>query len=383
MYLDSSWPSPNLRALEKLGTCADHMKSVFPAYTYPAHTAMITGALPARSGIYFNQPKNSKGEWNWFTSAIRVSTLWQGLKKSGLTTAAVEWPVSVDSNITYDVPEIWNIRHPDDRITEARKYATPGLVDEIEANATGKLDSGNMNDNFFSLDENSARMAGYIFKKYRPNFLALHFACVDGEEHEQGRDGDSVRLALEANDRGIRDVLEAVAQSGLKDSTTIIIVGDHGFSTIHQVMRPNILIKDLGVKFMTAGGSTFLYGDASAIPQVIRRLDSLSKNKRKLFRIIDRKELDGMGADSTALIALAAVPGTVFSGAVTNIRAKFAWPGTTIKKDSTLALFSPTKGGIMVMIRIFLRCGRDLSRQERGSFGVGGLMSYALRISRP
>src|SRR5437762_1509522 len=66
MYLDKSWPAPNIQALAKKGTYADHMLSVFPSYTYPSHTAMLTGALPARSGIYFNQPKNSNGDWNWF-----------------------------------------------------------------------------------------------------------------------------------------------------------------------------------------------------------------------------------------------------------------------------------------------------------------------------
>jgi predicted AlkP superfamily pyrophosphatase or phosphodiesterase len=79
MYLDKSWPCPNLRQIMKQGTYADHMQSVFPAYTYPSHTAMLTGALPARSGIYFNQPKGSHGEWNWFISYIKVPTLWQAL----------------------------------------------------------------------------------------------------------------------------------------------------------------------------------------------------------------------------------------------------------------------------------------------------------------
>src|SRR5580700_3290404 len=77
MYLDSSWPAPNLRYLMHHGTYADHMRSVFPAYTYPSHTAMVTGALPARSGIYFNQPKTGNGQWDWFASGIRVPTLWQ------------------------------------------------------------------------------------------------------------------------------------------------------------------------------------------------------------------------------------------------------------------------------------------------------------------
>jgi len=49
----------------------------------------------------------------------------------------VEWPPSVTDEITWDMPEIWSNAHPEDRITEARKYATPGLIDEIELNATG------------------------------------------------------------------------------------------------------------------------------------------------------------------------------------------------------------------------------------------------------
>src|SRR5579872_912037 len=114
MYQDPAWPTPNLQYLMKQGTYAEYLKSVFPAYTYPSHTAMITGALPARSGIYYNQPKNSRGEWNWEARYIRVPTLWQALHNSRLLTAAVEWPGSVGAEINYTIPEIWAIDRPDD-----------------------------------------------------------------------------------------------------------------------------------------------------------------------------------------------------------------------------------------------------------------------------
>jgi len=353
MYEDSTWPTPNLRALMKEGTYANHMKSVFPAYTYPSHTAMVTGALPARSKICFNQPIGSRGEWNWYARYIKVPTIWQALAKAGLTTSAVMWPGSVGAEITYNVSEIWDVDHPDDRATEVHRHATPGLFEEIERSATGTLDSTNMNDNYFSLDENAGRMAAYIFKKYKPAFLALHFATVDGEEHEFGRDGDSVRLAVEANDRAIGDVLEAIDQSGLKDSTTIIIVGDHGFCTIHQVFRPNMLIKRVPAMFIAAGGSAFLYryrdtkkADVPGIiASVTAALDSLPQGKRKLFRIIDRHELDQMGADSAALLALAAIPGMVFSGSLGGAKTSNMGPGTQIQQNPLEGVFVPTTGG--------------------------------------
>jgi predicted AlkP superfamily phosphohydrolase/phosphomutase len=375
MYLDKSWPTPNLRCLMQNGTYADQMLSVFPAYTYPSHTAMLTGALPARSKIVFNQPVGDKsGNWNWFASYIKVPTIWQGLHKAGLTTAAVMWPGTVGADIDYNLSEIWDNAHPDDRATEVRRHSTPvGLYAEIERNATGKLDSTNMNDNYFSLDENAGRMAAYIFKKYKPNFLALHFATVDGFEHEYGRDADSVRLAMEANDRAIGDVLEAIAQSGLKDSTAVIIVGDHGFSNINTVMRPNRLIKNVSARFITSGGSCFLYcsnpnpNTTVIIRQVTDSLDKLPKAERNRFRIVYRKELDKMGADSNAIMALAAVPGLVFSGSLGPVQTTNEGPGTVIQNNKMDGVFIPTHGGhhgydpnISDMWTGFIACGAGI-----------------------
>jgi predicted AlkP superfamily pyrophosphatase or phosphodiesterase len=355
MYLDKSWPTPNLQFLMKQGTYADFMKSVFPSYTYPSHTAMLTGALPARSKVTYNQPLNDRsGNWNWYARYIKVPTIWQALQKNNLTTAAVMWPGTVGADIDYNLSEIWSNEHPDDRATEVRRHTTPkGLYEEIEQNATGKLDSNNMNDNFFSLDENAGRMAAYIIWKYKPNFLALHFACVDGKEHDDGRDADSVRLAVASNDRAIGDVLQAIEQSGLKDSTAVIIVGDHGFSNIHTVMRPNRLIRSLSARFIAAGGSAFLYRHvntkAADVPGIIKAvtdsLNQLPKDKRKLFRIVYRKELNQMGADSSAILALAAVPGLVFSGSTGAAQIENHGPGTLIQNSKLNGVFIPTSGG--------------------------------------
>ena len=316
MYQNASWPAPHLRQLMKEGVYADHMKSVFPSYTYPSHVAMLTGALPTRSGIYYNAPMGSKGDWNWFTKDIKVLTLWQALKQKGLTTSAVEWPVSVSPDITYNIPEIWSNDHPEDRITEVRKYATPGLIEEIERNATGKLDSVNMNEEYSGLDINAARIAAYIFITYKPNLLALHFAGVDGRQHEYGTEATQVKLAVENVDHSIGVLLEAIERSGMKDSTTVIIVGDHGFANYNSFIQPNVWIKELKAKFQPAGGSCFLYlddkKDASTFKQVKRILDTVSA--RKYFRVIEKKELDAMGVDSSAMLALAAEPGYIFGG---------------------------------------------------------------------
>ncbi|MFD2872000.1 alkaline phosphatase family protein [Mucilaginibacter ximonensis] len=355
MYLDKNWPTPNLQILMKQGTYVDHNLSVFPAYTHPAHAAMITGSMPARSKITYNQPVNDRsGNWNWYYKQIKVPTIFEALKKAGMTTAAVMWPNTVDGDINWNVSEIWDKDHPSDRATVVRQHARPiGIYEELEQNATGKLDSTSQNDELFTLDENTGRMAAYIFKKYKPNLMALHFACVDGAEHEYGLNADSVRLAVAANDRAIGGILQAIQQSGLKDSTTILITGDHGFSDYHQVMRPNRLIKNVPATFIAAGGSCFLYrysntkstDEASIIKAVTDSLNYLPKDIRSLFRIVDRKELDKMGADSSALLALTAVPGTVFSGSTGAAQTVNHGPGTLIQQLQYEGLIVPSTGG--------------------------------------
>lgn len=350
MYRDKIWPTPNLQKLVKHGVYADHMTSVFPAYTYSSHTAMVTGALPARSGVYFNQPKGSKGDWYWYMDSMKVPTLWHVLKHQGQTTAAVQWPGSVTTQIDWNVPEIWDVQHPLDRITVARKYATLGLIESIEQYATGRLDSTNMRDECFCLDENTGRIGAYIFKTYRPNLLAIHFAEVDGMEHEYGRDNDSVRLALATVDRAIGNLLQAVQDAKLSDSTTVIVVGDHGFADIHTVIRPNIILQSLPnvpVKFIASGGSAFLYpvGNALIAKDVLTRvINWFEKTEyQKYFSLYDRTKLDLMGADSAALLALAAKPGIVFTSAVV-IKSANTGPGTVIQNNS-LDVVGTTNGG--------------------------------------
>lgn len=329
-YLDASWPAVNMQQLKTKGVYAQKVKSVFPSFTYPSHVAMLTGALPARSGIYYNapfEPEGATGKWSWFLKDIKVPTIWNGVKAAGLTSAAIEWPVSVGEDITYNIPEIWDPKKPEDRITETRKYATKGLIEEIELNATGKLDGENMNEEHLSLDENAGRMAAYIFKKYKPGFIAVHFASVDGAQHEQGREGDKVRKAVATVDRAIGNILEAIELVKMNDSTSVIITGDHGFTNMKQVLRPNIWLKQaklLGegknwnVKFQPAGGSAFLYvqkaKDEGLVSKVKDLITQLPAEIQKYFTVYDRNKLDAMGADSNAVLALAAVPGIVFGG---------------------------------------------------------------------
>src|SRR5262245_61249095 len=103
---------PNLRNFVANGTYAEGVVGVLPTITYPSHTTIVTGVTPSQHGIYANlafDPLNmNKDGWYWYAEDLRAPTLWQAAKRMKLTTASVNWPVTVgDTNIDYLIPEYW------------------------------------------------------------------------------------------------------------------------------------------------------------------------------------------------------------------------------------------------------------------------------------
>src|SRR5262245_58571757 len=87
---------PALRRIAAEGAAAEGARSVFASVTYPAHTTLMTGVLPARHGITTNRPPDplgaNQGGWRWYAEDIRARTLWQAAGEAGLSTALVSWP---------------------------------------------------------------------------------------------------------------------------------------------------------------------------------------------------------------------------------------------------------------------------------------------------
>lgn len=348
-YMDASWGTPNLRMMKDSGVCARGVNSVFPSVTYPNHTTIITGATPARHGVYYNapfEPNGASGQWYFNYDAIKTPTLFDAVHKAGRKSANVIWPVTVGGPIDYNVPDVWSPKVKNDRREITAANTTPaGLWQELQEKATGVLDAAdfNMVKEELVMDENVARMGAYIIKTYKPAFTALHLACTDHYEHVQGRDGYLVRRAVAGADRALGTIIEALERAGIKDSTAIIVTGDHGFVNINTAFSPNVLLAQNGfmkdirkddwkAQFHAAGGSAFLHlkdkKDEQTLNQVRELLNSLPQEQKKLFKIIERKQLDQVGADPHAALAIAAVGNVTIGGGATGAVVKPARGGT-------------------------------------------------------
>jgi len=327
----SSWPAPNIQQMARDGAHAEGVRGVFPSVTYPSHTTIVTGALPARHGVYYNQPfepAGQTGRWYWHESAIQVGTLWDALRGAGRTTAAVSWPVTVGAPVDWFVPEVWSLDPNEDRLKPMREGSTPGLWQELEREATGQLNMRNFSAGYSTRDDTTGAIAAYILETHRPALIAIHLIKTDSAQHARGRESDDARRAVGGADRAIGAVRDAAERAGILDRTAFVITGDHGFVDLHTQVMPNVWLAEAGLHgtepdrgewratFHTTGGAAFLHlrdtadGEAAASARAI--IDGLPATTHRLFRVVERDELDRIGADPNVSFALAGTLGTSF-----------------------------------------------------------------------
>jgi predicted AlkP superfamily pyrophosphatase or phosphodiesterase len=316
----------NLPRLRREGSYAEGVLGVYPTVTYPSHTAIVTGRMPAEHGIYSNlssrEPGKNLADWFWFANAIKVPTLWDEARAHHLTTAAVFWPVTAGAPIDWDVPEIWDPQKPlKVDPTYVAKYSTPGLLFEALLEI-GPPQPGQ------DLDVMRTHLATFILKKHKPSLLLVHLADLDGEEHEFGPDSPQAAATLEKTDAHIGELLAADLDAGLAGSTDVFIVSDHGFLPVETEIKPNVLFVKAGlltadtrgnvtggrIATVADGGSFFVYWPESVdlrfeVNEALKPL----RNQGVLWAVLDRAALKELAAEPGAQMALEAPSGSAFS----------------------------------------------------------------------
>jgi predicted AlkP superfamily pyrophosphatase or phosphodiesterase len=243
---------PTLRRFLTEGTYADGVLAVLPTVTYPDHTTLITGVWPIEHGIYnntlFDPEKKYAGAWYWYASSIKVPTLWDAAHKAGIGTASVSWPVSVNAtSVDTLIPEYWRTSSPADggnsQDTELMVAISrpDGALAEMEQRLGPYMEG---NDTSVAGDATRTRFSLEILKTRKPGFMTIHLSSMDESEHMAGPFRDEADKTLEAVDGMVKQLIDAALAND--PQTKIVIVSDHGFTTIHHVVN-------LGIPFAQAG----------------------------------------------------------------------------------------------------------------------------------
>ena len=320
---------PNLRRMLVEGSYAEGVIPVTPTVTYPNHTTLVTGVMPAAHGIYANQPfdplRVNKDGWYWYAVDVRVPTLWQAVSAAGRVTASVEWPATVNARgIEYNLPE-YRRAYTDDDIKLDEALARPeGLLQELEARL-GRYTSGAADD--ASDDAVRTRFAAQIIRERKPAFMTMHLISLDGESHKAGPFSPRANGALEMIDGMVGTLASAWRANG--SDSIVAIVSDHGFASVTHVL--NWRIPFIAAGLIDAQDSrkwqATLWGDPAAAVMLRNPADDALKSRVRVVlaqlasdpangvsQVLEGQDIRALGAWPDAAFVIGLKAGFAFGG---------------------------------------------------------------------
>ena len=337
MYLDSAREGvvlPNLQALRAAGSAADGVQVSHPSLTYTSHTSLATGVAPARHGIVSNtrfDPPAGSPRWYYEVNAMKVPAIWDRAKAHGLKTAVASWPVTVGAAIDVLFPESNQAPPGSTWLARARAESTPGLVDAVVTTLGGYGENDNRN--AVQRDRFTAAVAAHIIRAERPNLLMIHLMETDTAQHADGPGSPAARDAVQRIDAHVGAIVRAVDDAGLRARTALIVTGDHGFSRVHALIQPNVILREGGWLTTDARGRVATW-QAAAHASAIRLKDpddsvlaakieqafrvAAEGKYHGIFHVVSRAELDALGAYPEAAFFIEPAEGYYVTDGVVN-----------------------------------------------------------------
>jgi arylsulfatase A-like enzyme len=171
-------------------------------------------------------------------------------------------------------------------------HALPEAMERSLAETLGKFPEP-VSDKI-NLDQWTTRaLTGPLWQKEVPAFSVLWMAEPDYSQHQTGPGSKASLAAIKSSDRNLARVLKALRKKHLQDSTDVIVVSDHGFSTISENVDVAATLKEHGfhafrklaekerkdgdIMVVGTGGAAFCYvagHDAAVIAPLVHCLQA-------------------------------------------------------------------------------------------------------------
>jgi len=248
------------------------------------------------------EPWIDKDKW------VRAPTVYDAAYEAGLTTAQVDWVAIYNAKtITWQFPEKPDPDGPIEREMEAQGIVRRGeLADFLGAS------------NPAWRDQVWTDAAAHIIRQHQPNLLLFHLLNLDSTHHAYGPRTTASYAAIAFADSRVQQILDALAAAGLKDSSTVIVVSDHGFKSVKRNIRPNAVLKEAGLAAdaIAEGGTAMVYARAAAPSQLVAAFTGIEG----IERVIEPKDYASVGLPTPAEnnqapdLLLAAKDGYAFAG---------------------------------------------------------------------
>ena len=282
--------TPNLYAMTKSGTYFSDNHSTYPTFTMMNSASFATGSFPGTTGFYgntlwqpgptgtnagtstvdFNQPVFTEDykildDLNVYynNQLFLVGTLFNAAQKAGLVTAAVGksgpaylqdvnrggyildentvLPLSLANELTsnnFAVPaNTLKTTYADGQFVLGVAGTIPSRPAPAQALFANGLSAGDPTDSKGATGTayNKALMdayLNYILPIKKPDLSLIWFRDPDSTEHNFGPGSANYKLALQAQDARLGELQAKLKSLGIDKTTNIIVVSDHGHSSV-------------------------------------------------------------------------------------------------------------------------------------------------------
>jgi arylsulfatase A-like enzyme len=249
----SAETTPNLWALARDGVIFANHHSVYPSATEVNGTAIATGAYPAHSTIVGNKefrpgidpeaPVSTekpavvrRGDELSHGHYLAVGTLAEFLQAHGLRTA-----IAGAKQVALLANRAARSNDPSSPPVVFEGSALPaGLESELAAAlgsfpSAGQSESGR--ENKLARDAWTTRaLLQVLWENGVPPFSQLWLAEPDSSQHSTGPGSRESLAAIRSSDTNLGLVLAELDRRGLRTTTDVFVVSDHGFSTIRRAI---------------------------------------------------------------------------------------------------------------------------------------------------
>lgn len=231
--------TPNLDRLMREGAYTRAMAPAFPSLTFPTHVSLVTGVPVSEHGVpangYYDRRDGKVLQYPAEASRLGSEPIWITAERQGVRAAVFDWPVSHsqvgDVTASY-FNSGYNPRIPDE----------PRMLQPLEAWAD---DSGSP-----------------------PLRLVMGYAvATDSPGHQYGPDAPEMIGVIREADALVGrfvDRMMEIARAKLEedDELYLIITTDHGMSTVHRAVNPELLLglsDQPGVEIVSSGNIANIY----------------------------------------------------------------------------------------------------------------------------
>lgn len=356
-----------------------HVRTVYPALTYPAHTTLVTGVDPRQHGIGHNQPHHPELEasmrpWYWDRAQVKVPNLFDAVKEAGGSCASVLWPVTGKTkSIRWNFPEVLAL--PGENQTwKMLRYGSPLWLLQMELRHRSERVSLREP----HLSDYATILLKDVIASHAPDLSAVHLVDLDDMRHHHGVFNRETRKAIQRLDHRAAEIWETMQHTPGMEGAALCLVSDHGQADVRETVSLGEALTRLGLGSLFTvqsngfGAYLFFRQKEEEAAHLGELTDFLRQHMKELraSAVYSAEDLAAMGAVEGVSLAVEAAPGVVYDDGLPQAKREKATHGFGPGHPAENCLFALRGKGIREGVWIPDMPMRDVAPTLAGILGV-------------